>query len=298
MLTCAQTRHCCLLRPHSFSSFPLSAFDTATPYTAMPVGTLFDGFFAKQLTLCRLHAIVHRNFSSNLMRRDGPQQARRFGFKPNSHCKDSSRITNLFTRNVKSRSAILAAGRQWVGPLLEPLRAYGRMQQRNPYLTQFSTTVIIYFLGDISAQGFGSKGFTTKEYEPIRGVRAMIIGGIWSIPGYEWFLWLGRNFNYSSWARTVGTKILISQAVFAPTINTYFFSMQTLLAGGSLADVKRRVMDTVPVSWKNLGSSGLRSWLLLSRMCRHSIVVHLRALLQLDGRRICHGLTRRRRRRR
>lgn len=43
----------------------------------------------------------------------------------------------------------------------------------------------------------------------------------------------------------------MQQFVFVPVINTYFFGMQTLLSGGSLEDARQRVVDAVPVSWKN-----------------------------------------------
>lgn len=46
-------------------------------------------------------------------------------------------------------------------------------------------------------------------------------------------------------------KILISQTLFTPIFNTYFFGMQTLLSGGSFQDAVTRVKDTVPVSWMN-----------------------------------------------
>ena len=46
-------------------------------------------------------------------------------------------------------------------------------------------------------------------------------------------------------------KILVNQTFFTPVFNTYFFGMQTLLAGGGLEEAWRRVRDTVPVSWRN-----------------------------------------------
>ena len=79
----------------------------------------------------------------------------------------------------------------------------------------------------------------------------MIIGGIISIPSYKWFLWLGRHFNYASHLKSLAAKIVVSQMLFTPIFNTYFFGMQTLLSGGSLRDAKERVVKTVPVSWKN-----------------------------------------------
>lgn len=60
-----------------------------------------------------------------------------------------------------------------------------------------------------------------------------------------------RNFNYPSHIKSLAVKILISQTLFTPIFNTYFFGMQTLLSGGSFQDAATRVKDTVPVSWMN-----------------------------------------------
>lgn len=134
---------------------------------------------------------------------------------------------------------------------MEPFRAYGRMQRRSPLLTQLCSAMTIYFLGDLSAQLVSGSGSTDHTYEPIRGVRAMFIGGLISIPSYKWFLFLGNHFNYSSHAVSIGVKILVNQTVFTPCFNSYFFGMQSLLSGSSLAEAKRRIIDTVPVSWSN-----------------------------------------------
>ncbi|KAJ9626438.1 hypothetical protein H2203_004070 [Taxawa tesnikishii (nom. ined.)] len=138
----------------------------------------------------------------------------------------------------------------WVEPIAAPFRAYGRMQRRSPYTTQLSSSLTIYFLGDLSAQLVAGSG-TEQAYEPIRGVRALIIGGISSIPSYKWFMFLGNHFNYSSHIVSLAVKIGINQTVFTPIFNTYFFGMQSLLTGSTLKEAKQRVIDTVPVSWKN-----------------------------------------------
>ncbi|KAF2724350.1 Mpv17/PMP22 family protein [Polychaeton citri CBS 116435] len=202
--------------------------------------------FGERLTVRRLHNTIHRN----LFRQ---QRARYESSKPNQGQRNASTVAGGEGASSPRPQTIPVAGWSWsFTPVLEPFRAFGRMQRRSPYMTQFSTSLTIYFLGDLSAQSVASRGFEgDQQYEPIRGLRAMVIGGIMSIPSYRWFLWLGRNFNYSSWIRTMGTKILISQTLFTPIFNTYFFSMQTFLTGGNFADAKQRVIDTVPVSWKN-----------------------------------------------
>lgn len=161
----------------------------------------------------------------------------------------------------------------WIEPLAAPFRAYGRMQARSPYMTQLSSSLVIYFLGDLSAQmvantmrrettasdhSGGSKQERREErqrqdylYAPERGLRAMVIGGISAIPSYHWFLFLGRRFNYSSHALSIMVKIVVNQSVFTPIFNTYFFGMHSLLSANGLAETKRRILEAVPVSWKN-----------------------------------------------
>ncbi|KAH0092485.1 hypothetical protein KCU96_g7091, partial [Aureobasidium melanogenum] len=64
-------------------------------------------------------------------------------------------------------------------------------------------------------------------------------------------MFLGNHFNYKSHVRSIATKIVINQTFFTPCFNTYFFGMQSLLSGQTLEQTKQRVIDTVPVSWKN-----------------------------------------------
>lgn len=139
------------------------------------------------------------------------------------------------------------------------------MQSRSPLLTQLSSTLIIYFLGDLSAQLVAGSGKTTTgeedgnngdkkdqvAYEPARGLRALVIGGLISIPNYKWFIFLGTHFNYPSHTLSIITKILINQSIFTPLFNTYFFGMQSLLSGATFQEAKERVIDTVPVSFVN-----------------------------------------------
>lgn len=68
-----------------------------------------------------------------------------------------------------------------LGPLTKFLRWYGKVHTRRPLFTQFCTSITIYTLGDLCAQNIG-----TKEYEAQRTGRAIIIGGISSIPVYKW----------------------------------------------------------------------------------------------------------------
>lgn len=71
---------------------------------------------------------------------------------------------------------------QRLGLLSNVFNAYGRAQKRRTYATQLCTSVVIYFCGDLSAQTIGHEG-----YNPWRTVRNVLIGGLSSIPSYNWY---------------------------------------------------------------------------------------------------------------
>jgi protein Mpv17 len=127
--------------------------------------------------------------------------------------------------------------------------AYTRAHNAHPYLTQTVTSLVIYLLGDITAQKLVPK--EPEPYDPMRTSRALIIGGLAAVPGYRWFLWLATSFNYSSRIVSLGVKVLINQMVFTPLFNTYFFGMQRALTGGNWEDISKRIVETVPTSWVN-----------------------------------------------
>ena len=82
---------------------------------------------------------------------------------------------------------------QRLGPLSKVFNAYGRAQKQRPYATQFCTSVVIYFCGDLSAQKIGG-----EDYNPWRAVRSVVIGGICSIPSYNWYDLCGKLYQTRS----------------------------------------------------------------------------------------------------
>ena len=152
---------------------------------------------------------------------------------------------------VEPVSATAASPR--VGPFTATYRAYNRSQAQHPYWTQFFSALVIYLLADASAQSLATQdnGKEDASWDLPRTARNLVIGGIASIPGYKWFMFLSRNFNYSSWLRSITTKVVVNQIVFAPVFNTYYFGMSCLLAGGSPEQVVQRITDTVPSSLVN-----------------------------------------------
>ncbi|QSS60125.1 integral membrane protein [Histoplasma capsulatum] len=163
---------------------------------------------------------------------------------------------------------------------------YSRIQSRRPYWTQLWCTLFIYLCGDLSAQLFvGDGGGKAKDkdkdmekkvnkkngeqergmgdevekegvmarYDPLRTVRHMTVGALAAVPGYKWFMYLHNNFNFRSKPRFVSiiTKVAINQVCFTPIFNTYFFCMQSLLAGTSLTETWERLKLALPTSIVN-----------------------------------------------
>ncbi|KND86788.1 Protein SYM1 [Tolypocladium ophioglossoides CBS 100239] len=135
---------------------------------------------------------------------------------------------------------------QRLGPVTRAVEAYGRSQRARPYATQVVGAFFIYLCADLGAQRIGG-----REYDAARTGRTLFIGLAAAIPYYRWFVFLSRNFNYTSRVRSIATKVAMNQLCFTPTFNTYFFGAQALLAGDGLAATAERVRDTVPTSWLN-----------------------------------------------
>ncbi|KAJ4518868.1 hypothetical protein HRR78_001153 [Exophiala dermatitidis] len=133
-----------------------------------------------------------------------------------------------------------------LGPVSTFFSWFHRTQVKRPYTVQVSTTLITYLCGDLLAQDIGG-----EPYDPIRTLRMLTIGAVASIPGYKWFLWLGRNFNFSSKVASIATKVVVNQAVFTPVFNTYFFGMQAILTGEPPSGIIARIKGTVPISIVN-----------------------------------------------
>jgi protein Mpv17 len=54
----------------------------------------------------------------------------------------------------------------WLDPIIEPFRAYGRVQQRRPYRTQLISSLVIYFVGDMVAQSIAQPASPPEAQEP------------------------------------------------------------------------------------------------------------------------------------
>jgi protein Mpv17 len=196
---------------------------------------------AGRSTLRQLHQSVQRN----ILR----QHHARYESSNSNPKKGSRNVSSI--ANSASRWLLPAQAQAWVEPFMRPFHGYAAMQKRSPLLTQLESSLVIYFLGDLSAQYVSNRGNEDASYEPSRGLKALLIGGLSSIPSYKWFMFLGTHFNYASHTLSLAVKIVINQSIFTPLFNTYFFGMHSLLSGATFAQAKQRVIDTVPRSWKN-----------------------------------------------
>ena len=71
------------------------------------------------------------------------------------------------------------------------------------------------------------------------------------LTGDSRFLYVATHFNYTSKALSLLTKVTVSQVVFTPVSNSFFFGMQSILSGNSLEATWERIKRTVPTSFVN-----------------------------------------------
>ncbi|KAK8205819.1 Mpv17/PMP22 family protein [Phyllosticta capitalensis] len=193
--------------------------------------------------------VLRRNIAlrSNL-RQDGGRRAKATDTGAQRERRDAGGAANIESK--PSVKVPAAPAWVWLEPAMRPLRFFEKAQARRPLVVQLISSICIWFLGDLSAQTISSTE-ENDSYDPVRAIRAVVIGGIFSIPSYKWFMWLGRSFNFSSQILSLATKTVFNQLTFAPFFNTYFFTMQSLLSGATVEETIERVKRTVPILWVN-----------------------------------------------
>ncbi|CAG8947299.1 unnamed protein product [Penicillium salamii] len=129
------------------------------------------------------------------------------------------------------------------GTLVSLLEWFSKSNSRRPYTTQLCLTPLIFCLGDLSAQMIGD-----DEFDHHRSLRSIIIGLVIAIPTHEWFMFLGRRFNYSSPSLSLGAKVAVNQAIYTPLFNVYFFAAHGFLAGEGLWGTTERVKEKASIS--------------------------------------------------
>lgn len=109
---------------------------------------------------------------------------------------------------------------QRLGPVSKVFNAYGRAQKERTYATQFCTSVVIYFCGDLSAQTIGG-----EDYNAWRTVRNVLIGGLCAIPSYNWYDLCGLRSQ--SKAELTRQQVYVSCSIIQLFFQTFIISHQS-----------------------------------------------------------------------
>ncbi|OAG34676.1 hypothetical protein AYO21_11155 [Fonsecaea monophora] len=191
--------------------------------------------------ICRWHPFPrYRSFSRNVFTKDQIKTAelQKTPHTPNQVVTEVPHSTEASVIDVPSPL--------WyhrLGPVKDFFSWFSRMQRRRPLGIALATSLATYLCGDLLAQEVGG-----EPYDSLRTLRMITVGGLASIPGYKWFLFLGTHFNYASKWTSIAVKVAIQQFFFAPIFNTYFFGMQALLTGEAPSVVIHRIVSAVPES--------------------------------------------------
>lgn len=157
--------------------------------------------------------------------------------------KPSSPIAPTVSRTLGSR-------------LVAPLSAYRRAAQTRPYIVQFSTSLLVWFTGDVLAQSIEQSSQPTSSWDIPRTLRALAIGAGAAIPLYHWHMFLGNLFTTLPRWTGIAARVATQQAIFPPVFNTYFFFTQAVLNGATAAEGAARVRAALITSWVN----SMRIW--------------------------------------
>jgi hypothetical protein len=141
---------------------------------------------------------VH-NRTGETLSPSGPSSAELRPAAVNTSAATTTATTAAIAAATKATPTLLEAIRS--SPLGRLGRLYEDAQKRRPYVTQAASALVIYLLGDLSAQLFfptmekgkavnvesvGSGDALVGTYDPLRTMRHLIVGLGMSIPGYKW----------------------------------------------------------------------------------------------------------------
>lgn len=122
-----------------------------------------------------------------------------------------TRATNLQTKHGPAPTSMI---RKLQRPVTRLFYWFSDFQTRRPWITQLCLTPLIYCLGDFSA-----RMIEDEDYDYHRSLRSFVIGLVIAIPSREWFLFLGRRFNYSSPSLSLGAKVAANKIFYTPMFN-------------------------------------------------------------------------------
>ncbi|KAF8158941.1 hypothetical protein K438DRAFT_1860649 [Mycena galopus ATCC 62051] len=149
-----------------------------------------------------------------------------------------------------------AASQTLISCLATPLTAYRRAAQTRPYIVQLSTSLFIWFSGDVLSQSIERSSDPTSSWDIPRTLRALVIGAAAAIPLYHWYNLISKSYTSLPRWWAIAARVSTQQAVFAPLFNAYFFFAQAVLSGSTIAEGAERVRAALPASLLN----SLRVW--------------------------------------
>ena len=129
---------------------------------------------------------------------------------------------------------------------------YTTAQRRNPILIQSATSGIVASVGDLSMQTFEGRGL--GNYDLARTARMGLFRLAIFGPGYSiWIKQLDKFVKMSTPSRTVATKIMCDQFIWAPPALGVFYTWTCVTEGKTLQEgfqrVKSTLYPTLLVNW-------------------------------------------------
>ncbi|EPS64697.1 hypothetical protein M569_10085, partial [Genlisea aurea] len=155
-----------------------------------------------------------------------------------------------------------------------PLRWYLKMLESRPILTKGVSSAIIYAAADVTSQAIAAEA-SDDGWDMVRTMRMSVFGLIILGPSQHfWFNFAGRLFPNRDVVSTL-KKLGMGQLMFAPAINTSFFSFNAALQGESRNEIVARLKRDLIPTLRN----GILYWPLCDFVTYKAIPVHLQPLL-------------------
>ncbi|KAJ3011840.1 Protein required for ethanol metabolism [Thoreauomyces humboldtii] len=123
-------------------------------------------------------------------------------------------------------------------------RWYHSTLTTSPIATQAVSAGILFATGDGIAQHVVAKTPLVDHDWP-RTARLTFYGTFILGPGIAyWYRFLNRRIHLSTPLTTTVARVIVDQVVFAPVNMLCFFTVQTLLEGGSVRDARKKISST------------------------------------------------------
>jgi len=132
-------------------------------------------------------------------------------------------------------------------------RSYSRLVEKFPWSSTILQTGVLCATGDAVAQ-LAVERRRLQEFDPVRTGRFFIMGTCVVAPCIRtWYLFMERVVKFQG-TKGVVTKVLMDQALFAPSFLCVFVAAVSTLQGLGLEDIRRNLAanytDVVLTNWK------------------------------------------------